>query len=115
MSTTKDEKTLKVEVRAATLQTRTGIIAKKGDIISIPADEKNQTGSIRHGLRSGNLRVITAETDLKPVTSIPAAATPAQKAGEVRRLEEDSREKKGGATKSTPHKQQGDKKTSDEE
>jgi len=85
------EKTLTVEVRAALLVTRSGIKAKKGDVITIPADEMKQTGAIRHTLKSGGLKVIDATTDLKPVTSVPA--TP-QKAGEVRRLDDDKKPKK---------------------
>lgn len=92
-----DNTTLKVEVKATTLETRSGIKAMKGDIITIPADVKQQTGAIRHALRSGNLKVIDAATDLKPVTSTPAA-TP-QKAGEVRRLDEDQKDSKKGSNK----------------
>jgi len=106
------EKTVEVEVRAGIFETRTGIKGKKGDVISIPADEAKHTGSIRHGLRTGNLKPVLAETDLKPVTSVDAV--PPQKAGEVRRLDDDHRETKGNKTQQS-HNKQGGKKTSEEE
>ncbi len=65
-------KMIDVEVRAGYLETRDGIKAKKGDVISIPADGTLQTPSIRQALRSGNLRSVRAQTDLAPVTSEPA-------------------------------------------
>ena len=82
------EKTLMVEVRATLIETRSGLKAKRGDMITIPADEKNQTGAIRHALKSGGLKVINATTDLKPVTSEPAKPQKPQKPGEVRRFDD---------------------------
>ena len=82
------EKILTVEVRATRIETRSGINAKRGEVITIPADATKHTGAIRHALKCGGLKVVDATTDLKPVTSVPAKP---QKAGEVRRLDEDSK------------------------
>jgi len=51
-------------VRAATLETR-DFVAKRGDVVEIPADEKEQSPAIRYALKSGNLVVV----DLAPVKS----------------------------------------------
>jgi len=48
--------TMRVEVRAASFETRSGIKAKRGDVIEVPADSADQSNLIRHGLRSGNLK-----------------------------------------------------------
>ena len=85
------EKTMRVEVRANTLETRGGIKAKKGDIIEIPSEESKQTGAIRHALRSGNLKPIPTEKDLAPVRSVSAdEAGP----GSVQHLEDPNEKKK---------------------
>lgn len=68
-------KILDVEVKCAVFQTRSGIKAKKGDVIAIPSDEKHQSPAIRQALKSGNLRAVKAQTDLGPVTSEPADGT----------------------------------------
>jgi len=58
------KKKVKAEVRAATLETK-DFVAKRGDVVEIPADEKEQSPAVKHALKSGNLVII----DLKPVTS----------------------------------------------
>ena len=58
------KRTLKAEVRATTLETKS-FRAKRGDVVEIPADEKEQSPAVKHALNTGNLVVI----DLKPVTS----------------------------------------------
>jgi len=58
------KKTVKAEVRATTLETK-DFRARRGDIVEIPADEKEQSAAIRHAFKSGNLVIL----DLKPVTS----------------------------------------------
>jgi len=103
------DKTLQVEVRATTFETRTGIKAKRGDVIDIPADVTKQTGAIRHGLRSGNLKAVTAETDLKPVRSEAAE----QKDGGVRRL--DDQKPMSAAEKKRAEKEAADKKKKEDD
>ena len=58
------KKKVKAEVKATTLETK-DFKAKRGDIVEIPADEKEQSPAVRHALKSGNLVII----DLKPVKS----------------------------------------------
>ncbi|PKG32410.1 hypothetical protein [Methanoregula sp.] len=100
------EKTMRVEVRANTLETRDGIKAKKGDIIEVPADDSKQSGAIRHGLRSGNLKQVPTEKDMTPVRSVSADD---KNPGDVRRLE-DPLEKKKEDGKKDDAKKDADKK-----
>ncbi|RLI75996.1 hypothetical protein DRP05_13705 [Archaeoglobales archaeon] len=58
------KKKVKAEVRATYIETK-DFVAKRGDVVEIPADEKEQSPAVKHALKSGNLVII----DLKPVTS----------------------------------------------
>lgn len=58
------KKTIKTEVRATVIETK-DFVAKIGDIVEIPANEKSQSPAVKHALKSGNLVVV----DLEPVKS----------------------------------------------
>jgi hypothetical protein len=58
------KKTVKAEVRATVIETR-DFVAKRGDVVEIPVNEKDQSPAVRHALKSGNLVLI----DLAPVKS----------------------------------------------
>lgn len=58
------KKTIKAEVRATVIETK-DFVAKRGEVVEIPANEKNQSPAVRHALKSGNLVII----DLAPVKS----------------------------------------------
>jgi len=70
--TPKNPKTIDVEVKAGYLETRDGIKAKKGDMITIPTDPAQQSPAIRQALKSGNLRAPKVTTDLPATTSVEA-------------------------------------------
>lgn len=55
---------IKAKVMVPRIETKE-LAAKKGDVVEIPADEKEQSPAIKHSLSTGKLVVI----DLKPVTS----------------------------------------------